>query len=217
MNALAVPVKQDTVKPMPLRIAKQTEQEIFSDKDYVYSREAGKSSGFFQDIIDWLIKKIFGNLSPESVNSFWNIIMLILAALFIAGLIYLILKMKGGKLFKGESARTSVFTDIAEDIQSINIDDLIQKAIDQKDFRIAFRYSFLKSLQLMNNKKFIDWKPYKTNREYYTEFNVEKVKPLFKDLYTGFEYVWYGEAPINKEIFDRYHSEFNDFNRQLSV
>ena len=217
VSAFSIPVKQDTLKPMPLRVDKQTEQEIFSDKDYVYTQEAGKSSGFFQDLIDWLIKKIFGNLSPESVSVFWNGVMLILAALFIAGLIFLILKMKGGRLFKGESARTSVFADMVEDIQSINIDGLIQKAIDQKDFRVAFRYSFLKSLQLMNNKKFIDWKPYKTNYEYYTEFDVEKIKPLFKDLYTGFEYVWYGDALINKEIFDRYHSEFDDFNRQLSV
>ncbi len=214
---LAVSIKQDTIKPMPLRIDKQTEQTVFSDKDYVYTQESGKSSGFFQELRDWLVKKIFGNLSIESINSFWSIVTYTLAALFIAGLIFLILKMKGVRLFKGESAKTSVFTDITEDIESINIDELIQKAIDKDDFRVAFRYSFLKSLQLMNNKKCIDWKPFKTNYEYYNEFNVQKIKPQFKDLYTGFEYVWYGDAPINKEIFDKYHKEFNEFNRQLSV
>jgi len=217
VNAIASSIKQDTLKPLPLRVAKQTEQEIFSDKDYVYTQTAEKGKGFFQELIDWLIQKIFGNLSADSVDSFWTIVTYILAAIFIVGLVFLFLKMKGGRLFKGESARTSVFTDIVEDIQSIDIDALIQKAMDQKDFRVAFRYSFLKSLQLMNNKKFIDWKPYKTNHEYYNEFDVEKIKPLFKDLYTGFEYVWYGDAPINKEIFDKYHTEFDEFNRQLSV
>lgn len=217
VNFLAVPLKQDTLKPLPLRVDKQIEQNVFSDKDYVYTQEAGKGSGFFQELINWVIKKLFGNLSPESVNGFWTILTYILAALFIAGLIFLLLKMKGGRLFKGESARTSVFMDITEDIQTINIDELIQKAIDKDDLRVAFRYSFLKSLQLMNNKELIDWKSHKTNYEYYSEFNLEKLKPLFKDLYTGFEYVWYGDAHVNKEIFDKYRKEFDEFNKQLGV
>ncbi len=205
------------MKTLPLKVAKQTEQEVFSDKDYVYTQAAEKGSGFFQELIKWLVKKIFGELTTENVDSFWSVVSYILAALFIAGLIFLILKMNGGRLFKGESARTSVFTDITEDIQSIDIDGLIQDATRKNDFRLAFRYSFLKSLQLMNNKKFIDWKSHKTNYEYYKEFNIEKLKPLFKDLYIGFEYVWYGDAPINKETFDKYHTEFDEFNKQLSV
>ncbi|HEY1039453.1 MAG TPA: hypothetical protein VGF30_08625 [Bacteroidia bacterium] len=215
---LGIPVKQDTLVPNALKVDKQTEEDIFSDRDYVYVQEdAAKHSDFFQELRDWLIRKIFGELSPENINNFWSMITYILAALFIAALIYLLLKMKGGRLFKGESARTSVFTDIREDIDTINIDDLIRKATGDHDYRLAFRYSFLKSLQLMNNKKLIDWKSYKTNYEYYKEFESQKMKPVFKDLYTGFEYVWYGEAPINREVYEKYNTEFNEFNRQLDV
>lgn len=210
-------IKRDTLSPLPLKIDKETEESIFSDKDYVYTKEVKKSSGFFSEFFDWLIRKIFGDLSPESVNGFWRILSYILAALFIAGLIFIFVRMKGGRLFKGDSARTPVFADILEDIKEIDTADLIQKAKNKGDYRLAFRYSFLRTLQLMNDKKYIDWKTHKTNREYYNEFAIDTIKPLFKELYLGFEYVWYGDSPINSEVFEQYSLEFNEFNRQISV
>ncbi len=160
---------------------------------------------------------MFGNASPESVETFWFILEMILVALFIAGLVWLILRMKGGKLFKGESAKTSLFTDITEEISTIDIDKLINEAVSKGDFKTAFRYCYLRSLQLMNDKKLIDWKPFKTNYDYYSEFKSERTKPLFKQLYLGFEYMWYGDGHITKEVFEDYKKEFDKFNQQLGA
>lgn len=212
----AQPLKFDTVNPKQLSIDPSIEKEIFSDDAYEYKDvkvQTDKGESFWE----WLMKKLFGNADPDNISTFFNVIKIILIILFIFGVVWIVLKMNGGKLFKGESAKTSVFTDISEEISTIDIDKLINDSITKNDFKAAFRYTYLKSLQLMNDKKLIDWKPYKTNYEYYDEFKSEKNKPLFKTLYLGFEYVWYGDGTINKQVFEQYKTEFNQFNQQLGA
>lgn len=208
-------VVKDSITPTKLKIDASIEKEIFSDEAYQYKDV--KAQGEKESFLTWLLKKLFGDASPESVETFWFIIEIILVALFIAGLVWLILKMNGGKLFKGESAKTSVFTDITEEISTIDIDKLINEAVSKGDFKTAFRYCYLRSLQLMNDKKLIDWKPFKTNYDYYSEFKSERTKPLFKQLYLGFEYMWYGDGHITKEVFEDYKKEFDKFNQQLGA
>jgi len=206
---------KDSITPTKLKIDPSIEKEIFSDEAYQYKDV--KAQGEKESFLTWLLKKLFGDASPESVETFWFIIEIILVALFIAGLVWLILRMNGGKLFKGESAKTSVFTDITEEISTIDIDKLINEAVSKGDFKTAFRYCYLRSLQLMNDKKLIDWKPFKTNYDYYSEFKSDRTKPQFKQLYLGFEYMWYGDGHITKEVFEDYRKEFDKFNQQISV
>lgn len=208
-------VVKDSISPAKLKIDPSIEKEIFSDEAYQYKDV--KAQGEKESFLTWLLKKLFGDASPESVETFWFIIEIILVALFIAGLVWLILRMNGGKLFKGESAKTSVFTDITEEISTIDIDKLINEAVSKGDFKTAFRYCYLRSLQLMNDKKLIDWKPFKTNYDYYSEFKSDRTKPQFKQLYLGFEYMWYGDGHITKEVFEDYKKEFDKFNQQLGA
>lgn len=208
-------VAKDSLAPAKLKIDASIEKEIFSDEAYQYKDV--KAQGEKESFLTWLLKKLFGDASPESVETFWFIIEIILVALFIAGLVWLILRMNGGKLFKRESAKTSVFTDITEEISTIDIDKLISEAVSKGDFKTAFRYCYLRSLQLMNDKKLIDWKPFKTNYDYYSEFKSDRTKPQFKQLYLGFEYMWYGDGHITKEVFEDYKKEFDKFNQQLGA
>lgn len=208
-------VAKDTITPTKLKIDSSIEKKIFSDEAYQYKDVKAKEEK--ESFLTWLLKKLFGNASPESVETLWFIIEIILVALFIAGLVWLILKMNGGKLFKGESAKTSIFIDITEEISAIDIDKLINEAFSKGDFKTAFRYCYLRSLQLMNDKKLIDWKPFKTNYDYYSEFKSDRTKPQFKQLYLGFEYMWYGDGHITKEVFEEYKKEFDKFNQQLGA
>jgi hypothetical protein len=216
-NIFAAPktIVKDSVAPAKLKIDPSIENEIFSDEAYQYKDI--KAQGEKESFLSWLLKKLFGNSSPETIDNFWNIVKIILVVLFIVGLVWLTLKMNGGKLFKGESAKASVFTDITEEISTIDVDKLISEAVSKSDFKTAFRYCYLRSLQLMNDKKLIDWKPFKTNYEYFSEFKSERTKPLFKQLYMGFEYMWYGDGHITKEVFEDYKKEFDKFNQQLGA
>jgi hypothetical protein len=206
---------KDTTHPAPLRIDKETEKEAFSDDAYDSGKRRDRSEdiGLFQRFL----QKLFGEFDSTTWKVISNVIYYGLIILFILGVVFMIIRMSGGKLFRGQSSQASVFTDIHEDIESIDVDALIREAIEKGNYRLAYRYSYLKSLQLMNNLRLIDWKPYKTNYEYYLEFKQQPAGTLFKELYTGFEYVWYGDAPLSKEVFEKYREEFNNFNRQLNV
>lgn len=215
-SVIAQPVTYDTLTKAPVKIDETIEKEIFSREEYKY-RETTSAGNVFSDFFKWLIRKLFGDFNDDNVNKFWFILKILLGLLFIAGVIFLLFKSKASRLFRGESSNVSLFTDIGENIDELNLELLKEAAIATEDYKLAFRYSFLESLQLMSKKEFIDWKPYKTNYEYFIEFRGNKLSPLFRDLYIGFEYVWYGDTEIDKDVYETYRNEFSEFNQKLGV
>ena len=68
---------------------------------------------------------------------------------------------------------------------------------------------YLKCLKVLANKKTIEWHFDKTNTDYLNEIKDSKLKVLFKRVSYIYDYVWYGEFPIDADGFNRNTSDFN--------
>ncbi len=77
-------------------------------------------------------------------------------------------------------------------IDQIDFSKLIARALEQKDYRLAIRFSFLDLLKRLSTKKLIKVKEGKTNFEYYAELP-PALRPVYRQALAIFEYVWYGE------------------------
>lgn len=97
------------------------------------------------------------------------------------------------------------------DIRDENLDDRISKAIREKDYRSAVRFLYLKGLRLLNDKGWIRYHAQATNHEYVHQLNQNPVAGDFRFLTQVYDYVWYGEFPVNDEQFDRLQSDFKRF------
>lgn len=102
-----------------------------------------------------------------------------------------------------------------EEFKKTEFDQLLDDAIASKNFRLAHRYSFLKSLQLMQKYHWIVWAKEKTNHDYLFATMGEKIYPNFNNLVQAFDLVWYGERGIDAQIFDVLHKEHISFNQSL--
>jgi hypothetical protein len=95
------------------------------------------------------------------------------------------------------------------------MDDLIEEAIKNGNYRLAVRWCFLKSLQLLNQKQQIVWQPAKTNIDYHDELQNKNTRDNFGKLSHVFEYVWYGEMAANENLLRNYRSEIDKFNTSV--
>jgi hypothetical protein len=95
------------------------------------------------------------------------------------------------------------------------VDAKIQEAIDLKDFHMAVRYLFLKTLYLLNDKNWIQFHPEATNNDYLNQMYAHRQNKEFRFLTRVYEYIWYGKFQITEQQFSSVHSSFKQFHNSL--
>lgn len=189
-------------------------REYKSGKDFNYG-EANKdfSPSLWDRFWNWfwsLFKGAFSNTSPGLVFKY------IFIGLGCAAVIFFIVKLSGidaGTLFGKNSKEIELpYSENLENIHQISFDEEINKALENKDFRLAVRLLYLKSLKNLSNSGKIKWEPEKTNTQYIDELKSPVQKSAFRLLTQRFEYVWYGSFYIDDKIYTKISHSFKDFN-----
>ena len=124
-------------------------------------------------------------------------------------LIKFLLQNSVSSVFKTDDKTIAGFSYVEENIEQIDFDKLISNALKETNYRLATRYLYLKSLKSLANKKTIEWHFDKTNSDYLNEIKDSKLKGLFKRVSYIYDYVWYGEFPIDEVSFNKNKDDFN--------
>ncbi len=144
-----------------------------------------------------------------------TVVSYLLIALGVAAIVFLILKLAGIdpiKAIRGKSASAALpYDEYSENIHEIDMDDELEKAINVRNYRLAVRLLYLKSLKQLNDAGLIKWEPNKTNNQYSLELQDFDQRLAFNTLTRQFEYIWYGEFNIDADVFGRISSLFKDF------
>lgn len=186
-----------------------------SNSEYQYGQEIKPVVSFWGElwakIIRWL-DDFFSNKSYGTTRQ-------ILAYLFIAAtLVFVVLKMIGVDLvglFTRKTAALDIPYDVlSENIHGIDFQQAIEQALNDRSYRLAVRLYYLKALKELSDKNLITWQLNKTNRRYSYELS-EGLRPIFDDLTTQFEYVWYGDFPVNEGYFRQIRQGFDSFTEQI--
>jgi len=105
--------------------------------------------------------------------------------------------------------------DDIERIEEIDLHSHFERAIQDQNYRLALRIRFLTVLQLLTQKKWVEYKSHKTNRNYLLELGGNPLLQPFKKLVNIFEYSWYGLSELNKEQFEACDPSFTQLIVQL--
>lgn len=124
-------------------------------------------------------------------------------------LIKFLLQSPVSSVFKTEDTAINGFSYVEENIKQVDFDKLINKSLKENNYRLATRYLYLKSLKSLAHKKTIEWHFDKTNSDYINEIKDIKLKELFKRVSYIYDYVWYGEFPIDEDSFNKNKDDFN--------
>jgi len=203
-------LKVDTANVEVRKLSEQALNKYLSDKEFDYSRElAQKPVSWWDRFLNWLqdlIYKLF-DFTMESGQLKTIIILGVLALI-----VYLLLKTELYTLFVANRKRAKIdFKTEQEDIHKADLELLINQSIENKEFRKAIRYLFLKVLKELDAKEWITWKISKTNYEYLSELKKHHAQSDFKNLSIIYEYIWYGDFIINDEQFEQLHILYKNY------
>lgn len=199
------------VVPEPLtyrRVPDSIPRSLKRQKDFAYANDPGY----------WV-----SDPPPEEKKGFWYYfynffqsvaVRTIAYSLLIAFFLFIIYRIiVVNKLFLFYSSK-KVKKEEGEEVVNIddeNLDEKIQKAIDEKDHRTAVRYMYLKALKLLNDRQWIHFHAEATNYEYVNQMSGRKLANEFGFLTRVYDYVWYGEFMLTDEQFEIVYNNFKHF------
>ncbi|GAB2551406.1 DUF4129 domain-containing protein [Spirosoma aerophilum] len=206
-------VARDDRAPVSVRYPKQDHwRDLQTDRDYQYSRDAPPPENPLARLWQWLLRKIGEFLASESYQNVWQYVLLVA----IAGVaIYLLMKAEVlDFLFpkKAESAGLA-YENLDENIHELDFQTAIDEAVGLRNFRLAVRLLYLQTLKHLTDTGRIQYKPEKTNRQYVSELANSSLRPDFERLTSQFEFVWYGDFPVDDAQFANLQTAFARFNK----
>jgi hypothetical protein len=84
------------------------------------------------------------------------------------------------------------------------------------NYRDALRYRFMGLLQIMHREGKVFYTTDKTNNQYMQELGND-LKEGFAALTLPYEYVWYGEYPINAAQYNQLASQFDAYIKKVMI
>lgn len=155
-----------------------------------------------------------GDFSGVAKGIIW--VLIIAAAIFV---IFQLFKINFKGLLKKKSDKAKVGKEVEipveEDIHKMEFEDLVQTAVNAGNFRLAVRLLYLRALRQLSEQGMIQWKPDKTNHDYIRELKDKSLRQGFSDITLIFEYIWYGEFPVNRDDFNLARASFVQFEQSL--
>ncbi|GAB2597877.1 hypothetical protein GCM10027190_52440 [Spirosoma areae] len=181
-----------------------------TDHDYQYGNDAPPPDNPVGRFFRWLLGKISAFLSSEAYQTIWQYVILGAIACLV---IYLLMKAEVlGFLFPRKAESSSLdYENISENIHEIDFDAATEEAVGQRNFRLAVRLLYLKTLKRLSDAGQIDYKPDKTNRQYVSELANSPQQADFEALTRQFEFVWYGDFPVDDVQFSTIQHQFKQF------
>ena len=189
-----------------------------SDKDFNYEVKKREVT-LLERVFDWFKRMLSKTLSwifgVEKAMGILAVIAKILPYIIAVIVLFLLLKfflkVTINGIVSGKTNKAVVnLSDEAALIKNQDLSILIQKAIEQKNYRLAIRYYYLLALQKLSKHDFIEWQQEKTNEDYIKEIKQELLKNKFTSSTYLYDFVWYGNFDINELEFAKAETEFNE-------
>lgn len=144
-----------------------------------------------------------------------NFIGYAILAILLALLVWLIIRNSPNFFHQRFSdPKASLIVVQKDHISEMDYGRLLKLALEQQDYRLAIRYSFLNSLKQLQHAKLIDWHREKTNYQYLSELP-HPYRTSFGRMVAVYEWVWYGQFEADMELYHKMSNLSNGFTHQI--
>lgn len=142
----------------------------------------------------------------------WLIYLLVAAIIIYA--IYQVMVVNDFFMFSRTHKKKKAKQEEDDELLTDNIDEKISNAIENKEYRLAIRFLYLKTLQLLHESNSIKLHAKSTNQDYIRQMQQHSGISQFRLLTHIYEYVWYGEFHPSDIQFDAIRTNFDQFIKQ---
>ncbi|MCC9043226.1 DUF4129 domain-containing protein [Myroides sp. M-43] len=193
-----------------------------SNDEFDYS-EKTKTDSLWKRFKTWLKKKLDELFKPvhiesdtsRNINNIYRIASILVIALLVYYIIRALIQKDMYWLFKKKARTIDIpVDDIELNLETVNFPILLNKTIDEKQYRLSIRYYYLWLLQRLQEQQQIVWNIEKTNSDYLNEIKDEKLKEEFQYLSYIYNNIWYGEFEITETEFKKAQDSFKTLLKQ---
>ncbi len=194
------------------------------DKEFDYKEV--KNDNWWTRFKDWIsrvwgefINWLFGDVEG---GTFLAILLQLLPYLFLAGciafIVWLVIRLNpGSKILASQETAGVFFSEEEKIIKSKDIEKLIQKALQNNDYRLAVRYYYLLILKRLTESELIDYEFDKTNSEYFNEISETSINSGFRKITTIYDSIWYGNFVVTQNDYQKAEQQFKDLEQKIPV
>lgn len=186
-----------------------------TDTEFQYDRELVQTPTLWDRFWAWVWEKYAEIMSTEAGKTTMTFLLWAIALGLLAFFVYKIVNMNRYNLFSANPNAGMPYKVESEDIHAIQFDEAINEALIAGNYRLAIRLAYLQNLKLLADRSLIDWRPNKTNTDYWKELTAVALRPAFRSITNIFEYAWYGSHLVTREDFETMRSEIHQFKTQL--
>ncbi|WP_457654450.1 DUF4129 domain-containing protein [Rhodocaloribacter sp.] len=186
-----------------------------SDPAFDYDRSAAEAPSLMERIKAWLWEHVFRPLGASALRPVWRFVYYAVVAAAMVFLLLRLLRMDVSGVLRGKKTRVRPADLLEEDLATVDFDAGIEAAAAAGDYRRAVRLFYLKALRELADRNLIVWRREKTNHAYVDELRRTPVRRPFAELTYLFEYIWYGEFPVDEAAFGRMRRAFARFDEHL--
>ncbi|AHM60626.1 hypothetical protein D770_11845 [Flammeovirgaceae bacterium 311] len=193
-------------------------QELQEDDRLVYEIEVAEDDSWGR-IKRWFFTKLsqlFGGASSSGLLDGMVYVVCIGAGIFI---IFRFLDVDLTSLVQRRAVAPSIGVNegITENIHALDFEKEIGSAVEQQEFKRAVRLLYLASLKRLADAGLIRFEPGKTNRQYQRELRSPQCSSRFASLGHVFEYAWYGDFPVNEQLYQQAEQEYRELSKLVEV
>ena len=213
-------ITYDSVIVKTIKPTTSQEEKVFSqvNLDFAKKVENKDQDSLWDRFWDWITDLIFGNSSEDSKENMFSVFLWTLAVAGIIIIIWLLTRTEFTSFLRGNTKNTAFnFSDVEEDISSIDFNTRIKKAVDDTDYRLAIRWHYLKQLNILNETKIIHYEPFKTNIDYGFELAKSPHQQAFTNISRIYDYVWYGKYDITSIDYEKLEKQFKTFEEKITI
>ncbi len=193
---------------------KQDEAFWYVDKDLQQKKRQEKKqqpSNWWQRMLEGLLDFISNPIIRQLL--FYGVIFL-----FVLGVAWFLINNQMNILGRSKQRIRPLRTTDTNEETTIHAD--LDKALGNAEtagaYRLAIRLRYLQLLKRLSELQLIQYREDATNMEYLTQLYGHSGYPLFFSLTRHYEYAWYGEALVTRDIYNRLSADFVALQKILS-
>jgi hypothetical protein len=194
-----------------------TKENYYGDETWRYDRDKVKTKEepnvfdrMWNAFWDKVTNSLFRDNHDRSFNP-WTILWILILVTIVVLVILKVTNSGVSTIFSGKTRKAENVNATLEDvdIHAINYEQQILAAISNKDFRLAVRLWFLRTLKSFSDKELVRWQIDKTNSDYYYELSGTNYQKDFGDVSKVYDYIWYGEFPVDESSYKTAEEKFS--------
>lgn len=201
-----------------IRIPSETALDKFrNNADFNYTRNVENGKTIWETIKYYFVK-FFNRLFAINETTKW--LRWLWIALLAGVVVFGITKMSGvdisGIFFNKPPPVVSLSDAVVDEhVDRDRLGAMLEKALEEKQYRLAVRLAYHITLLLLSEAGHIHWQTDKTNRSYLNEISDDTLQQSFANLTRLYEYVWYGDFDVYAEHYHEIETDFNELKRRL--